>query len=101
MEYIISGKLFDTLPQAERKFWHPHNYEILSGQLVAPGRPEATSKELMRGKRNSCGKTFHLWSTGQGDNLPLGGPMLAWSFNRDGDANIKSFAHPRRVPHNA
>ena len=86
LEYIISEKLFETLPQDERKFWHPHNYEILSGQLVAPGLPDVASEELMRGKMNSYGKTFHMWATDQGNKLPLGEPMLAWSFNRDGEA---------------
>ena len=86
IEYIISEKLFESLPQDERQFWHPHNYEILSGQLVAPGLPEVASEELMKGKVNSYGKTFHLWSTGKGDKLPMGKPMLAWSFNRDGEA---------------
>lgn len=43
----------------------------------------------MRQKINSYGKTWHFWNTGAngrgGDALPLGGPMLAWSFNRDGE----------------
>lgn len=90
VEYIISERLFESLPEEEKRYWHPHNYEILSGQLVAPGLPHAAEKELMRGKMNSYGKTWHVWSTrtadGQGDELPLGEPMLAWSFNRDGEA---------------
>jgi hypothetical protein len=86
IEYIISEKLFDTLPNGEKEFWHPHNGEILSGQLVAPGLPEVAEKELMRGKMNSYGKTWHVWMTDTGDKLPLGKPMLAWSFNRDGEA---------------
>jgi Protein of unknown function (DUF1264) len=90
IEYIISEKLFATLPAAERAYWHPHNAEILSGQLVAPGTPAIAEKELMRGKMNSYGKTWHVWNTGAADlpadALPLGPPMLAWSFNRDGEA---------------
>ena len=89
VEYIISEKLFNTLPAEERKFWHPHNGEILSGQLVAPGIPEAAERELMRQKMNSYGKTWHVWNTGHqgkpGDKLPLGDAMLAWSFSRDGE----------------
>lgn len=85
IEYIISEKLFNSLPEKERQYWHPHNYEILSGQLVGPGLPDVAEKELMRGKMNSYGKTWHVWSTGTGDKLPLGEPMLAWSFNRDGE----------------
>lgn len=90
IEYIISEKLFDTLPGDERRFWHPHNGEILSGQLAAPGIPQAAEKALMKSKMNSYGKTWHVWDTGMpgqaGDRLPLGPPMLAWSFNRDGEA---------------
>jgi hypothetical protein len=90
IEYIVSAKLFATLPQAERRYWHPHNGEILSGQLVAPGIPAAAERTLMRGKMNSYGKTWHLWNTGTpaegGDPWPLGAPTLAWSFNRDGEA---------------
>jgi hypothetical protein len=89
IEYIISEKLFETLPQAERKYWHPHNAEILSGQLVAPGIPAVAEKALMEDKMNSYGKTWHVWNTGamgqSGDKLPLGPAMLAWSFNRDGE----------------
>ena len=90
VEYIISEKLFNTLPEDERKYWHPHNGEILSGQLVAPGIPKVAEKSLMKKKMNSYGKTWHVWNTGMegqaGDNLPMGSPMLAWSFNRDGEA---------------
>ena len=90
IEYIISEKLFERLPEAERRFWHPHNAEILSGQLVAPNIPAVAEKELMRRKMNSYGKTWHVWNTGAGgkagDALPLGPAMLAWSFNRDGEA---------------
>jgi hypothetical protein len=90
IEYIISEKLFATLPEEEKQYWHPHNGEILSGQLVAPGIPEVAEKALMKSKMNSYGKTWHVWNTGtfggQSDKLPLGEPMLAWSFNRDGEA---------------
>ena len=90
IEYIVSEKLFETLPEDERQYWHPHNAEILSGQLVAPGIPAIAEKALMKDKMNSYGKTWHLWNTGAtgqaGDKLPLGPPMLAWSFNRDGEA---------------
>jgi hypothetical protein len=85
IEYIVSEKLFDSLPAEERQFWHPHIYEILSGQLVDPGLSNAAEKELMRKKMNSYGKTWHVWMTNRGDKVPLGMPMLAWSFNRDGE----------------
>lgn len=89
IEYIVSEKLFDALPLEEKKYWHPHNYEILSGQLVAPGIPKAAEHALIAKKMNSYGKTWHVWMTGTmngpGDKMPLGDPMLAWSFNHDGE----------------
>ncbi|PLC49113.1 outer membrane or secreted lipoprotein [Pollutimonas subterranea] len=90
VEYIISQSLFDELPDDEKKYWHPHNGEILSGQLIAPGIPDVAEKQLMKDKMNSYGKTWHFWQSAAfgmtADKLPLGEPMLAWSFNRDGEA---------------
>jgi hypothetical protein len=86
IEYIISEKLFEGLTENEKKLWHPHNYEILSGQLIAPNIPGPVEKELFKGKMNSYGKTWHVWATGQGQRMPIGEPMLAWSFNQDGEA---------------
>ncbi|MDR0181913.1 OBAP family protein [Lysobacter arvi] len=89
IEYIVSERLFDTLPREERTYWHPHNAEILTGQLVAPGIPAPAEQALMRSKMNSYGKTWHTWHTRSGVQpgtaLPLGPAMLAWSFNRDGE----------------
>jgi Protein of unknown function (DUF1264) len=92
IEYIVSERLFATLPVDEQRFWHPHNYEILSGQLVAPGLPEPAERAFLAQLMNSYGKTWHTWHTGRhdgepGDRLPLGEPQLMWSFNRDGEAD--------------
>jgi hypothetical protein len=90
VEYIISEKLYGTLPIEEKAYWHPHNYEILSGQLRMPGLPDIAEKEALKTKINSYGKTWHTWMTGmrdhQPDPLPFGPPRLQWSFNRDGEA---------------
>lgn len=87
IEYIISEALFNSLPEAEKSFWHPHNYEILSGQLIAPAIPETAEIELMKGKMNSYGKTWRVWDSASfgktGDKLPFGKPVLEWSFNHD------------------
>ncbi len=89
IEYIISEKLYTTLPADEKAYWHPHNYEVLSGQLRMPGLPDAAEKEALKGKINSYGKTWHTWMTGmhgkEADPLPFGPPHLQWSFNRDGE----------------
>ncbi|WP_024874669.1 OBAP family protein [Saccharomonospora piscinae] len=92
IEYIVSGGLFETLDEAESGYWHPHNYEVLSGQLAAPGLPAVAEKALMKQLMNSYGKTWHTWHTGRhdgepGDALPRGEATLMWSFNRDGEAD--------------
>jgi hypothetical protein len=90
LEYIISERLFDTLAADEKQSWHPHNYEILSGQLVLPGVPAIAEKAALAKKMNSYGKTWHVWDTGHAGHpaahdLPVGRPLLAWSYNRDGE----------------
>jgi hypothetical protein len=89
VEYIVSEKLYGTLPANEKAYWHPHNYEILSGQLRMPGIPDVAEKEALKGKINSYGKTWHTWMTGmfqgQNDQLPLGPARLQWSLNYDGE----------------
>ncbi|WP_194397167.1 OBAP family protein [Microbacterium atlanticum] len=102
VEYIVSEQLFDALPEEEKKYWHPHNYEVLSGSLVAPGLPAAAEKALMKRLMNSYGKTWHTWHTGRhdiggGHSLPLGDPMLMWSFNRDGECDPRLEADRERA----
>lgn len=94
IEYIISEKLFEGLPEEEKDYWHPHNYEVLSGQLTAPNLPERVEHELVELLINSYGKTWHTWHTGRadgggpaGDPLPYGDARLMWSFNRDGEVD--------------
>lgn len=94
VEYIISERLFDGLPEDEKPYWHPHNFEILSGTLVAPGLPDVAEKAMLRLLMNSYGKTWHTWHTGRHDGqgrpadpLPYGDAMLMWSFNRDGEVD--------------
>jgi hypothetical protein len=90
IEYIVSERVYTALPAEEKPYWHPHNFEILSGQLRMPGLPDVAEKEALEGKINSYGKTWHTWMTGmhggKNDPLPLGAPQLQWSFNRDGEA---------------
>lgn len=40
IEYIISEKLFGTLPAEEKKLWHTHEYEVKGGILFIPGIPK-------------------------------------------------------------
>jgi Protein of unknown function (DUF1264) len=90
IEYIVSESTYNSFPAGEKAYWHPHNFEILSGQLRLPGLPDIAEKEALKGKMNSYGKTWHTWMTGMHDGnndpLPFGPPHLQWSLNRDGEA---------------
>jgi hypothetical protein len=83
VEYIISDALYRKLPPEERKYYHPHSYEILSGLLVAPGMPAKEEDGLLSGLITSWGKTWHTWPD-PSTALPMGEPLLMWSATRDG-----------------
>jgi Protein of unknown function (DUF1264) len=92
IEYIVSERLFDGMPVEEKGYWHPHNYELFSGELVAPGLPEAAEKAFFQLLVNSYGKTWHTWHTHSHGghpamDLPYGDPTLMWSFNREGECD--------------
>src|SRR5690606_22025189 len=92
VEYIITEKLFKTLPDEEKKLWHSHHYEVLSGTLIAPGIPDAIELELMDTLVSTYGKTIHTWHTDQGVELPIGIPRLMMGFTEDGQINSEIVA---------
>ncbi|QJD78907.1 OBAP family protein [Spirosoma rhododendri] len=87
VEYIVSEKLFASLPTDEKKLWHSHVFEVKSGQLIAPGIPELAEHELMEKLVSTYGKTFHTWHTDQDFTLPIGHPMIMMGFTKDGQLN--------------
>ncbi|MFW7380241.1 MAG: DUF1264 domain-containing protein [Oligoflexus sp.] len=90
VKYIISQEAFELLPAEERKNWHPENFSILSGQLIAPGRSPEQEQEIANMLLNSYSKTWQTWKSIQvereADPIPLGEAHLGWSFNADGQA---------------
>jgi hypothetical protein len=85
VEYVISEKLFKTLPKDEKRMWHSHAYEVKSGQLITPSLPEEAEHGLMEKLVSTYGKTWHTWDTDKyGKNLPLGIPILMMAFTADG-----------------
>jgi Protein of unknown function (DUF1264) len=87
IEYIVSGAVFAGLPDAEKHMWHSHVHEVRSGQLIAPGLPDAAEHELMEKIANTYGKTWHTWQTDMHADLPLGTPQLMMGFTADGQAD--------------
>lgn len=83
VEYIIPDNLYQELSDEEKKYWHPHTYEVMSGQLIAPGMPTEESMPLMKKLVNTWGKTWHTWPDPT-TKLPVGEPMLMWAVTADG-----------------
>jgi hypothetical protein len=87
---MITPEKYETLPAEERRLWHSHVYEVKSGMLVMPNRlvPQApwelAEKREMEKVVTLYGKTYHLWQTDRGDELPLGEPQLMTSYIADG-----------------
>jgi hypothetical protein len=87
VEYIVSERLFSSLPDAEKPLWHSHVHEVGSGLLIAPGIPAPAEHELMERLIGTYGKTWHTWHTDLAKSLPLGVPQLMMGFTADGQAD--------------
>ncbi|KAF7122129.1 hypothetical protein CNMCM5793_000085 [Aspergillus hiratsukae] len=99
IEYMISPRLFETLPSEERKLWHTHEFEVKSGMLIMPapsGVPktawDAAEQSEMRDIVGLYGKAYHFWQVDRGDPLPLGVPQLMGSFTNEERARM---VHPQ------
>lgn len=76
VEYMISDRLFRSLPAEEQRMWHSHGFEVVSGALIAPGAPAAAESALMDEIATTYGKTIYFWNVDRGETLPLGAPTL-------------------------
>lgn len=88
IEYIVTDEIFRKLPDAEKKYWHPHTYEVLAGGLIAPGMTEANELDFMKTILTTWGKTWHTWPDPK-TPVPMGEPLLIWSLMGDGQADEK------------
>ncbi|XP_076924691.1 oil body-associated protein 2A-like [Bidens hawaiensis] len=89
VEYIVSDRVFDTLPPDEQKLWHSHAYEIQSGLLVHPRVPEMVAKPELENMAKTYGKFWCTWQTDRGDKLPIGPPSLMMSPQNDIQCMVK------------
>ncbi len=87
IEYIVSDNIYQALPADDKKYWHPHAYEVISGQLIVPDLPDM-GDDALEGYIKSWGKTFHTWPDPSTD-VPLGEPLLMWSAGADGQISQK------------
>ncbi len=83
IEYIITDEVYRKLSESEKKYYHPHTYEISSGLLIVPGMAPAEEDKLLGGLMTTWGKTWHTWPD-PSTPLPMGDPLLMWAATRDG-----------------
>lgn len=57
IEYIVSERIFKTLPEKEKALWHSHRHETTSGGLVMPGIPEDVENTAVASLVSTYGKT--------------------------------------------
>lgn len=86
VEYIVSDRVYRTLDDAEKKYWHPHTYEVLAGGLIAPGMSSADETKFMKAILTTWGKTWHTWPDPKSP-VPLGEPLLMWATTADGQTD--------------
>ena len=91
VEYVITDRTYRQLPDEEKKYWHPHTYEVLSGGLIAPGMEPEEEKKFMKMILTTWGKTWHTWPDPR-SAVPLGEPLLIWSLTGDGQADERVVA---------
>jgi hypothetical protein len=86
VEYIVSDRLYHQLPDAEKRYWHPHTYEVLAGGLIAPSMTPEEELAFMKALVPTWGKTWHTWPDPRAA-IPCGEPLLMWSFGGDGQVD--------------
>lgn len=87
IEYIVSEKVFRSLPDDEKKLWHSHNYEVKSGELIAPSVPNIAEHAFMKDLVTTYGKTWHTWQIDRDTTFPMGIPQLMMGFTKDNQIN--------------
>lgn len=91
VEYIVSDRVYRTLDDNEKKYWHPHTYEVLAGGLIAPSMTAEDELKFMRAIIHTWGKTWHTWPDPK-TPVPLGEPLLMWALMADGQEDPKVIA---------
>ncbi|KAL4381794.1 hypothetical protein AHAS_Ahas04G0169100 [Arachis hypogaea] len=76
VEYIISDRIFEDLPDEEKKLWHSYAYEVKLGLLISPRVPEMIAMPELENLAKSYGKFWCTWQADREDRVPLGAPAL-------------------------
>lgn len=89
IDYIVSERVFKTLPDEEKRLWHSHKYEVTSGELIAPEVPEMAGYAFMESLVTTYGKT---WQVDRYKDFPTGIPELMMGFVSNSQVNQQMLA---------
>jgi hypothetical protein len=92
VEYIVSERIFKSLPDDEKSLWHSHRHETTSGELAMPGIPEPVEHAAIATLVSTYGKTWHTWQIDRDAKLPTGIPQLMMGFTADGQLRSEMIA---------
>lgn len=84
VQYVITERAFQSLPDDEKVYWHSQVYPVKAGTLVAPGLPDEVEHALARRLVRTYAKTWWLWPSERDASVPLGVPQLMMGFTREG-----------------
>lgn len=106
VEYMIPKETYTKLPDAEKKLWHSHEFEVKSGMLML-SKPttmeerewEEAELEAMKEVVGLYGKTWHFWQIDKGDEIPLGYPTLMGSLTHESQIDLERALAERNERH--
>jgi len=96
VEYIVTDEIYRKLPDTEKKYWHPHTYEVLAGGLIAPEMSAENEQKFMEYILPTWGKTWHTWPD-PSTPVPMGEPLLIWSLTADEQVDQKVVEQRDRI----
>ncbi len=95
VEYIISDRMYRELSEVEKRYWHPHTYEVLAGGLIGPEMSPDDEMKFMKYILTTWGKTWHTWPDPT-TAAPIGEPLLMWSLMADDQVDKQLLAQRDR-----
>ena len=81
VEYFITKPLFEGLPEEEKKLWHSHPYEILSGLFVVLDVTPEEEQRVLEFIMGTYGKVIDTWQYYKA--MPVGAPQLGYALTLD------------------
>ena len=73
-EYIITAAQYETLPEAEKKYWHYHKTEIPRAKATLPDLTAEEAEKVLPAINETYGKVIYFQKLG--DTFPLGEPYV-------------------------